>query len=115
MRKCGEVTYTDAHYRSGEGRGEVCFSDREGMERCLDEMDGHEINQKARVRNYSAGRIYGVIFSYVMRKWPKIFEIVQQWYSQGRININPGFWPHFGVRNILGYTSLSHFGKLKKF
>jgi len=46
MRKCGEVTYTDAHYRSGEGRGEVCYSTREDMERCLDEMDGFEINGK---------------------------------------------------------------------
>ena len=46
MRKCGEVTYTDAHYRSGEGRGEVCYSNREEMERCLDEMDGYEINGK---------------------------------------------------------------------
>lgn len=46
MRKCGEVTYTDAHYRSGEGRGEVCFASREDQDRCLDEMDGFEINQK---------------------------------------------------------------------
>ena len=46
MRKCGEVTYTDAHYRSGEGRGEVCYASREEMERCLDEMDGFEINGK---------------------------------------------------------------------
>lgn len=46
MRKCGEVTYTDAHYRSGDGRGEVCFANREEQERCLDEMEGFEINGK---------------------------------------------------------------------
>ena len=46
MRKCGEVTYTDAHYRSGDGRGEVCFETREDQERCLDEMDGFDINGK---------------------------------------------------------------------
>ena len=32
-RKFGEVTYTDAHFRSGEGRGEVCFEAREDMEK----------------------------------------------------------------------------------
>ena len=32
-RKYGEVTYTDAHFRSGEGRGEVCFSERSEMEK----------------------------------------------------------------------------------
>ena len=30
MRRAGEVTYTDAHVRSGEGNGEVCFKDRKG-------------------------------------------------------------------------------------
>ena len=32
-RKFGEVTYTDAHFRSGEGKGEVCFAERGDMER----------------------------------------------------------------------------------
>jgi len=45
-RKFGEVTYTDAHFRSGEGRGEVCFEAREDMEKALDEMDGEEIMGK---------------------------------------------------------------------
>ena len=35
-RKYGEVTYTDAHFRSGEGRGEVCFAEREDMEKGKD-------------------------------------------------------------------------------
>jgi len=46
-RKYGEVTYTDAHFRSGEGRGEVCFSERSDMERALDELDGADIMGKA--------------------------------------------------------------------
>ena len=46
MKRCGEVTFTDV----GIGHGKVCFSNREEMERCLFEMDGHEINeQKIRV------------------------------------------------------------------
>ena len=31
MRQAGEVTYTDAHIRSGENRGEVCFKNRKGL------------------------------------------------------------------------------------
>lgn len=46
MRRAGEVTYADAHYRSGEGRGEVCYATRDDMDQCLDTMDGFEINQK---------------------------------------------------------------------
>ena len=32
-RKYGEVTYTDAHFRTGEGRGEVCFAERDDLEK----------------------------------------------------------------------------------
>ena len=46
MRKCGEVTYTDAHYRSGEGKGEVCFATRDDQDCCMKEMEGFEINGK---------------------------------------------------------------------
>jgi arginine/serine-rich splicing factor 4/5/6 len=45
-RKYGEVTYTDAHFRSGEGRGEVCFVERADMDKALEEMDGEEIMGK---------------------------------------------------------------------
>jgi len=56
MRRAGEVTYADAHFRSGDGRGEVCFATRADMRRCLDTMDGFEINQKAiRVSESSGG------------------------------------------------------------
>jgi len=58
FRKAGEVTYTDAHFRSGEGRGEVCYATRRDMENALDIMDDFEINGK-RVRvsqNKSASR-----------------------------------------------------------
>lgn len=46
FRKCGEVTYTDAHYRMGEGRGEVCFETRDGMEKAMKDLNGEEINGK---------------------------------------------------------------------
>ena len=73
MRKCGEVTYTDAHYRSGEGRGEVCYSNREEMERCLFEMDGHEINeQKIRVFEWVSYKLLQIsqIFNFtIVRKY----------------------------------------------
>ena len=32
-RKYGEVTYTDAHFRTGEGKGEVCFAERDDLEK----------------------------------------------------------------------------------
>jgi len=38
MRRAGEVTYTDAHVRSGEGRGEVCFKDRKGLYRAMKKL-----------------------------------------------------------------------------
>jgi|ERR1719476_1097866 len=44
FRKCGKVTYTDAHQRIGEGRGEVCFDSPEDLKHALKEMDGFEIN-----------------------------------------------------------------------
>jgi arginine/serine-rich splicing factor 4/5/6 len=44
FRKCGKVTYTDAHQRIGEGRGEVCFDSSEDLKHALKEMDGFEIN-----------------------------------------------------------------------
>ena len=47
FRKFGEVTYTDAHYRSGDGRGEVCFATREEQDRCLDEAEGMDINGRS--------------------------------------------------------------------
>ena len=47
FRKFGEVTYTDAHYRSGDGRGEVCFATREDQDRCLDEAEGMDINGRS--------------------------------------------------------------------
>ena len=51
MKKCGKVTYTDAHYRSGQGKGKVWYEKKEEMEKCLAEMDGYEIHgKKIRVR-----------------------------------------------------------------
>ena len=38
MRRVGEVTYTDAHVRSGEGKGEVCFKDRKGLYRAMKKL-----------------------------------------------------------------------------
>lgn len=46
MRRAGEVTYTDAHFRSGEGRGEVCFSNERDMKNCIEMMNGFEIKEK---------------------------------------------------------------------
>merc|ERR1711937_73 len=46
FRKCGKVTYTDAHQRIGEGRGEVCFDSADDLRAALKEMDGFEINGK---------------------------------------------------------------------
>merc|ERR1712035_49065 len=44
FRKCGKVTYTDAHQRIGSGRGEVCFDSAEDLKVALKEMNGYEIN-----------------------------------------------------------------------
>jgi len=46
FRKCGKVTYTDAHQRIGEGRGEVCFDSSDDLKAALKEMNGFEINGK---------------------------------------------------------------------
>lgn len=46
MRRAGEVTYVDAHNRSGRGRGECCFGTRDIMLKAKDELDGFEINGK---------------------------------------------------------------------
>merc|ERR1712117_51894 len=46
FRKCGKVTYTDAHQRIGEGRGEVCFDSADDLKAALKEMNGFEINGK---------------------------------------------------------------------
>ena len=58
MRKVGEVTYTDAHVRSGEGKGEVCFKDRKGLYRAMKKLDktkvaGKKIRLKIMVRLWS--------------------------------------------------------------
>jgi len=43
MRKCGEVTFADAH--KGEMNvGFVCFETHEGLQKAMREFDGHEIN-----------------------------------------------------------------------
>merc|ERR1712117_650744 len=42
FRKCGKVTYTDAHQRIGEGRGEVCFDSADDLKAALKEMNGFE-------------------------------------------------------------------------
>merc|ERR1711953_24643 len=39
MRQAGEVTYTDAHIRSGEHRGEVCFKNRKGLYTAKKKLD----------------------------------------------------------------------------
>lgn len=44
FRKCGKVTYTDAHQRIGEGRGEVCFDSADDLKHALKEMQGFDIN-----------------------------------------------------------------------
>ena len=44
FRKCGTVTYTDAHYRMGQNRGEVCFEREEELKRALKDFDGYELN-----------------------------------------------------------------------
>merc|ERR1711997_1374313 len=44
FRKCGKVTYTDAHQRIGSGRGEVCFDSADDLKQALKEMNGFEIN-----------------------------------------------------------------------
>merc|ERR1711936_130255 len=44
FRKCGKVTYTDAHQRIGSGRGEVCFDSADDLKVALKEMNGYEIN-----------------------------------------------------------------------
>ena len=46
FRKCGKVTYTDAHQRIGSGRGEVCFDSADDLKVALKEMNGYEINGK---------------------------------------------------------------------
>jgi len=44
FRKCGTVTYTDAHYRMGQNRGEVCFEREDELKRALKDFDGYELN-----------------------------------------------------------------------
>merc|ERR1712137_1224677 len=39
MRQAGEVTYTDAHIRSGKNRGEVCFKNRKGLYTAKKKLD----------------------------------------------------------------------------
>ena len=46
FRKCGKVTYTDAHQRIGSGRGEVCFDTADDLKTALKEMNGFDINGK---------------------------------------------------------------------
>ena len=46
MRKAGEVTYTDAHVRSGEGRGEVCFKDRKGLYKAMKKLQKTKVAGK---------------------------------------------------------------------
>jgi len=64
-RKYGEVTYTDAHFRTGEGKGEVCFAERDDLEKALDEMDGTEIMGKrvqvSKSTNVSSVSFYGLL------------------------------------------------------
>jgi len=43
MRKCGEVTFADAH-KAEKNVGFVCFDTHEGLRRAMREFDGHEIN-----------------------------------------------------------------------
>ena len=73
MKKCGELTYTDAHYRSGPGRGELWYSNREEMERCLAEMDGYEIyGKKIRLIQWVSYKILQIsqIFNFtIVRKY----------------------------------------------
>merc|ERR1711953_343672 len=44
MRQAGEVTYTDAHIRSGEHRGEVCFKNRKGLYTAKKKLDGTKLH-----------------------------------------------------------------------
>jgi len=44
MRQVGEVTYTDAHIRSGENRGEVCFKSRKGLYMAKKKLDGTKLH-----------------------------------------------------------------------
>ena len=44
MRKAGEVTYTDAHNRMGERRGEVCFEKRAGLYKAMRSFQNHKIH-----------------------------------------------------------------------
>merc|ERR1711990_1364233 len=44
MRQAGEVTYTDAHIRSGENRGEVCFKNRKGLYTAKKKLDGTKLH-----------------------------------------------------------------------
>ncbi|CBY09430.1 unnamed protein product [Oikopleura dioica] len=46
MRRAGEVTYTDAHVRSGEGNGEVCFKDRKGLYRAMQKLNSTRLGGK---------------------------------------------------------------------
>jgi len=44
MRQVGEVTYTDAHIRSGENRGEVCFKSRKGLYMAKKKLDNTKLH-----------------------------------------------------------------------
>lgn len=47
MRKAGEVTYVDAHTRSGRGRGEACFATRDELYRALEDLQGMKVYDRA--------------------------------------------------------------------
>ena len=94
FRKSGNVTYTDAHYRMGQNKGEVCFEHEEDMKKALKDFDGFELNGRTlKVKKNVSSKFFDIeYFDYDARVRIKSFILLKNYLGKTNRVMLLYFW-----------------------